>query len=120
MMPAKLEWEKVDVKTKESSKKDLLWMDKSKRVLTISWNLTEKAGIAAGDRLDLYRTGKFFMLKKASAGLLTAKSTNGSSKTLSIRNTDLCVTLLAFGGGATEFNGFEDEGTIVFTAKEVK
>lgn len=114
-MNTHMDWsmfEKIEINTRSRTiRRKSISIDKGKRKISISRDIAEEAGIAFGDRFDLYRVGKTFALKKAKVGVLKVSSNNNC---FIINSSNACIEILAMNGGCRENEAWVEKDVIFF------
>ena len=106
---------KCDVGTRDYSHEGLERITLHDRGLTVSSALNRKLGYQAGDRLDLYKMGSTFALKKDNVGLLkvtTSKGYGGAKITSKGLVLEIRATV-----GQCEFETWIEDGVLLFKPK---
>lgn len=114
------EFTKCDVYVRGKSGGDYVYLNRKGNSVTISANLVEQLGFEKDDRVDLYRKGDTFALKKAKAGCITLCKASKSSKSLVMRGTGIILQIAPFTHGKTALPGWVENGVLFFTAEDQK
>lgn len=104
-------FERIQVKSKARSDSMAIRINVRKTAIHFTKQLSEAAGMKAGDRYDIYKNGKTFAFVKESAGLLTIKHGGGQCI---IANANTCLEIAVEAGEQKAFDAWVDEGIIFF------
>lgn len=114
------EFTKCDVYVRGQSRGDCVYVNKKAHTVTIAAGLVEQVGFKKGDRVDLYRKGATFAIKKAKAGCITLGNATKTSASLVMRGTGVLLQITPFTHGKISFPGWVEDGVLFFTAEEVE
>lgn len=99
---------------------------KSGYQLSMSVSLSRASGLSPGDRVDLYRNGTVYALRKASCGCLTlrgrrredAERLGEREKGLHVSSVQAYLSVAPFAGGRTRFKAWFEDDAILFDISE--
>lgn len=108
---------KVDCKRNNYSRNggEIVFYRKGHRA-RLSGDLVEQANLKAHDRIDLYKLGNTYALKKDPVGCLKL-STAGGGKCLSICSVSLWLNTAPHAGDAERYEAWVEEGIVFFKKK---